>query len=67
MATWTYTVTDTYVYQHYQLTGNAQNVKDYLEAQGFAAGAIIGIIANMEHESYMNPGQTEIGYDYSTS
>lgn len=67
MATWIYTVTDTYVYNHYQLSGNALNVKDYLEAQGFAAGAVVGIIANMEHESYMNSGQCEIGYNYSTS
>ena len=67
MATWIYTVTDTYTYNHYQLFGNALNVKDYLEAQGFAAGAVVGIIANMEHESYLNPGQCEIGYNYSTS
>ena len=67
MATWTYTVTSGYVYQHYQLSGNAMNVKDYLEAQGFSAGAVVGIIANMEHESILNPGQQEHGYNGSPS
>lgn len=62
MATWVYTVGPGYYYNHYQLTGNALNVKNYLEARGFSPGAIIGILANMEHESYMNPGQQEHGY-----
>ena len=59
MATWTYTIGDGYYYNHYQLTGNANNVKDYLTAEGFTEAAIIGIIANMEHESYLNVGQQE--------
>lgn len=62
MATWVYTIGSGYYYNHYQLQGNANNVKDYLSARGFTEAAIIGIIANMEHESYMNPGQQEHGY-----
>ena len=67
MATWTYTIGSGYYYNHYALPGNAQNVKTYLESRGFSQAAIIGIIANMEHESILNPGQQEHGYSGSTS
>ena len=62
MATWSYTIGPGYYYDHYELLNNAQNVKDYLEAQGFSPPAIVGILANMEHESYVNPGQQQHGY-----
>lgn len=62
MAAWVYTVGDGYYYSHYQNTSNALNVKTYLESLGFSQAAIIGIVANMEHESYLNPGQQEHGY-----
>ena len=61
MATWTYTIGSGYYYNHYQLSGNATNVKNYLSSKGFTEAAIIGIIANMEHESYLNPAQQEHG------
>ena len=66
MATWTYTIGSGYYYNHYQLTCNAQNVKDFLTARGFTEAAVVGILANMEHESYMNPGQQEHGKGGST-
>lgn len=67
MATWVYTIGSGYYYNHYQLQGNAGNVKDYLSQRGFTDAAIIGIVANMEHESYMNPGQQEHGYNGSVN
>lgn len=67
MATWTYTIGSGYYYQHYENSGNALNVKNYLSSRGFTEAAIIGIIANMEHESYLNPGQQEHGKGGSTS
>lgn len=67
MSNWTYTIGDGYYYNHMALTGNATNVKTYLENEGFSQHAIVGIIANMDHESYINPGQTEHGYNMSES
>ena len=67
MPSWSYTVGDGYYYNHYQLTGNAQIIKDFYTAKGFSDAAIIGIIANMEHESYLNPGQQEHGYSGSVT
>ena len=66
MAVWTYTITS-HAQSHYSYSGNAQNVYDYLHALGFTNEACIGIIANMEHESYINPAQQEIGYGGDTS
>lgn len=67
MANWDYTITTAYQ-EHYSYLQNAWNVKDYLDSVGgFSAGAIIGIVANMEHESAINPGQQEHGYGGSTS
>lgn len=67
MSSWTYTIGDGYYYSHMALTDNATIVKEYLEDLGFSQYAIVGIIANMDHESYINPGQTEHGYDMSES
>ena len=61
MATWTYTIGDGYYYNHMALQQNAENIKAYFEAKGFSRAAIIGIIANMDHESYLNPAQQEHG------
>lgn len=67
MANWDYTITTEYQ-THYSYNQNAWNVKDYLDSVGgFTPGSIIGIVANMEHESYINPGQQEHGYGGSTS
>ena len=59
MATWTYTIGDGYYYNHMSLQQNAENVKAYLETKGYSRAAIIGVIANMDHESYLNPAQQE--------
>lgn len=64
---WTYTIGDGYYYSHMTLVDNANNVKSYLTNLGFSDAAIIGIIANMEHESYLNCGQQEHGKDGSPS
>lgn len=67
MAAWTYTIGDGYYYSHMTLVDNANNIKDYLTNEGFSDAAIIGIIANMEHESYLNPAQQEHGKGGSAS
>lgn len=61
MAVWQYTEGDGYYYGHMaSAANNSQNIKDYLENQGgFTHEAIVGIIANMDHESYLNPAQGE--------
>lgn len=64
--TWDYVVTTSYQ-SHYSYPRNAQNVYDYLSVRGFSNASIIGILANMEHESCINPGQQEHGYGGSTS
>lgn len=69
MSNWTYTIGDGYYYNHMTLTQNALNIKAFFEEHypNMTSEAIIGIIANMEHESYLNPGQQEHGYNGSTS
>lgn len=71
---WTYTIGPGYYYQHMGNSAgapqNAENIKNYLtniSGDTYTPEAIIGIIANAEHESYMNPGQQEHGYGGSTS
>ena len=61
MAVWQYTEGDGYYYGHMaSAADNSQNIKNDLEAEGdFTHAAIIGIIANMDHESYLNPAQGE--------
>lgn len=61
MATWDYIITTAYQ-QHYSYGRNAQNVVDFLQTRGFTNEAIVGVLANMEHESAINPGQQEHGY-----
>lgn len=63
---WTYEITDEYQ-THYSYSDNATEVYNYLEAQGYSQASIIGVLANMEHESYINTGQQEHGYNGSTS
>ena len=58
---WDYVITTAYQ-PHYSYSRNAQNVYDYLHPLGFTNEAIIGILANMEHESCINCGQQEHGY-----
>lgn len=59
---WTYTITS-HAQRHYSYPDNAREVFDILTNNlGYSQEAAIGVIANMEHESYINPGQQEIGY-----
>lgn len=64
MAVWTYTLGSGYYYGHMNSSAGSNwlNVKNYLEGVGgFTNEAIIGIMANMDHESYLNPAQQEHG------
>ena len=58
---WQYTEGDGYYYGHMsQAADNSANIKNYLEGTNqFTPEAIVGIIANMDHESYLNPAQGE--------
>ena len=58
MATWDYVITTAYQ-SHYSYSRNAQNVVNFLQSQGYSNSAIVGVLANMEHESAINPGQQE--------
>lgn len=59
---WTYNITS-HAQNHYSYQSNAREVYEILRNDyGFTEDAAIGVIANMEHESYINPGQQEIGY-----
>jgi len=59
---WTYNITSR-PQTHYSYQSNAREVYEILRNDyGFTEDAAIGVIANMEHESYINPGQQEIGY-----
>lgn len=65
---WTYTEGDGYYYGHMNSSAgsNWNNVKTYLESEGtFSHEAIVAIIANMDHESYLNPAQGEHGKNMS--
>jgi hypothetical protein len=64
LATWDYIITTAYQ-QHFSYGRNAQNVVDYLQTRGFSNESIVGILANMEHESSINCGQMEHGYNGS--
>ena len=58
---WSYNISDQYPSAgHYCYPNNAEEVYDYLyNVHGFSYAATIGILANMEHESYLNPGQCQ--------
>lgn len=64
---WQYTEGDGYYYGHMsQAADNSANIKSYLEGTNqFTPEAIVGIIANMDHESYLNPAQGEHGKNMS--
>lgn len=67
---WHYVVTDGYGWAPTygtEQTDNAQEVWNYLVGSGWteeSAGAVCG---NFQVESFLNPGQWEIGYNYSMS
>lgn len=64
---WNYMITDSVPWLHKTQTGNADEIISYFNSLGFTNEAIAGLLGNMEHESYLNPGQQEIGYNGSTS
>lgn len=48
--------------------GNAQEAYTIMRNNGFTHNAACGVLGNWMHESYMNPGQWQIGYSiYSSS
>lgn len=63
---WTYEITDSVPWSHRTAVDNANEIYNYFNGLGFTPQSIYGIIGNMEHESYLNPGQQEIGYGGST-
>lgn len=59
---WSYLISS-HAQAHYTHSNNATEAYNYLKnTLGYTDAAAIGVIANMEHESYINPGQQEIGY-----
>lgn len=67
---WHYVVTDaagwTIPFSQEQ-TDNAREVWDFLRNAGWTEEAAAGVLGNFQAESYINPGQWEIGYNYSMS
>lgn len=51
-----------------QKQNNALIINDYFHTlNGWTVNAVAGMLGNMEVESYINPGQTEIGYPVQTT
>lgn len=63
---WSYIITDR-PQSHYNFPNNAEMVYSFLSGRGYTHEAIIGVLANMEHESFMNVGQQELYRDGNTS
>ena len=67
---WHYLTTDrpgwTSVYSSDQ-TDNATEIWNILLSVGWTENAISAVLGNFQVESYLNPGQWEIGYNYSMS
>lgn len=67
---WHYVVTDGYNWatpfgpEYYD---NAQEVWNYLVGSGWTENAAAAVCGNFQVESFLNPGQWEIGYNYSMS
>lgn len=68
MATWAAVWTTSYgALTSSQIDNNAQIGYDYLRNNGYTIAAALGVLANLNAEGGMNPGQWEHGYNYSTS
>lgn len=63
---WSYIITDR-PQPHYSFPNNAEEVYSFLSGRGYTHEAIIGVLANMEHESFMNVGQQELFQHGNTS
>ena len=68
---WTYQITDSVPWLNSDtnptIISNTWCVYNYLHPLGFTIESICGIIGNMRSESYLNPGQWELGHGGSTS
>jgi hypothetical protein len=67
---WHYVSTDYYnwaVPYGPEYTDNAREVWNYLLANGWTENAASAVIGNFQHESFLNPGQWEIGRNYDMS
>ena len=62
---WIYEVTDTVPWANYastsQIQNNSREIYNWFNARGVTLEAICGMIGNMRHESYLNPGQYQLG------
>lgn len=61
---WTTVITDQ-AQSHYSYFGNAQEIWNAARNAGCTEEAAAGLLGNIEAESYCNPGQFEIGKQYS--
>lgn len=62
-----YKVTDGYPWSHCTATNNALAIYGHLHSWGMTDAAAAGILGNMDWESFLNPGQMEIGKGGSLS
>lgn len=65
---WHYVITDYYGWATpfgTEYTDNAQEIWNYLVGSGWTEQAAAGVLGNMQVESFLNPGQWEIGFNYS--
>lgn len=58
---WTYKITSSAPWNHLSASGNAKEFYNYFNALGFTLESICGMLGNIEHESFLNPGQGQIG------
>lgn len=58
---WNYVITDSTPWSHKTQSGNADEIISYFNSLGFTNEAIAGLLGNMERESFLNPGQQQIG------
>lgn len=68
--TWHYRVTDGYGWASQygqEQTDNAQEIWSTLRLAGWTEEATSAVLGNFQAESFINPGQWEIGYNYSMS
>lgn len=68
---WWYSVTSAQPLSSYYGTtkqdNNARKIAAYFLDKGFTYAAICGLLGNISYESWLNPGQMEVGYGGSTA
>lgn len=68
--TWHYVTTDAYGWATpygTEYTDNATEIWNFLIARGWTENAVSAVLGNFQHEGLLNPGQWEIGQNYSMS